>query len=122
MRKQASGASISLCGGLHHLRKERLRPRPATRSTIADASGSRAEIETIVSAHADDVAARTRLRRHYTTATLSNAGTAAVVAVVKHAGLPFDAILTAELVRTYKPAPAAYQPAVDFPGYCRIRY
>lgn len=47
-----------------------------------------------------------RLRRRFTTATLSNAGMAAVVAVVKHANLPFDAILTAELARSYKPAPA----------------
>ena len=42
---------------------------------------------------------------------------AAVVAVVKHANLPFDAILTAELARSYKPAPAVYQLAVDFLGY-----
>ena len=65
----------------------------------------------------DCIEGLTRLRRHYTTATLSNAGMAAVIAVVKHAGLPFDAILTAELVRTYKPAPAVYQLAVDFLGY-----
>ncbi|MGY8666003.1 haloacid dehalogenase type II [Bradyrhizobium sp. UFLA05-109] len=65
----------------------------------------------------DSIAGLTRLRRHYTTATLSNAGMAAVVAVVKHAGLSFDAILTAELVKTYKPAPAVYQLAVDFLGY-----
>lgn len=65
----------------------------------------------------DSIEGLTRLRRHYTTATLSNAGMAAVVAVVKHAGLPFDAILTAELVRTYKPAPPVYQLAVDLLGY-----
>ena len=54
-----------------------------------------------------------RLRRRFTTATLSNAGMAAVVAVVKHANLPFDAILTAELAKSYKPAPAVYQLAVE---------
>jgi 2-haloacid dehalogenase len=58
-----------------------------------------------------------RLRRRFVTATLSNAGMAAVVAVVKHAGLPFDAVLTAELAQTYKPAPAVYQLAVDYLGY-----
>jgi len=58
-----------------------------------------------------------RLRRRFTTATLSNAGMAAAVAVVKHAKLPFDAILTAELARSYKPSPAVYQLAVDFLGY-----
>lgn len=59
-----------------------------------------------------------RLRRRFTTTTLSNAGMAAVIDVVKHAGLPFDAILTAELARSYKPAPAVYQLAVDYLG-CR---
>lgn len=49
--------------------------------------------------------------------TLSNAGVAAVVAVVKHAKLPFDAVLTAELARSYKPSPAVYQLAVDYLGY-----
>jgi 2-haloacid dehalogenase len=58
-----------------------------------------------------------RLRRCFTTSTLSNAGMAAVVALVKHANLPFDAILTAELVKSYKPAPAVYQLAVDYLGY-----
>ncbi len=58
-----------------------------------------------------------RLRRPYTVATLSNAGMAAAVAVVKHAGLPFDAVLTAELARSYKPAPAVYQLAVDYLGF-----
>jgi 2-haloacid dehalogenase len=65
----------------------------------------------------DAVEGLARLRRRFTTATLSNAGMAAVVAVVKHAGLPFDAILTAELAGSYKPAPAVYQLAVDFLGY-----
>ncbi len=65
----------------------------------------------------DSVAGLTRLRRRFTLATLSNAGMAAVVAVVKHAALPFDAILSAELALSYKPAPAAYQLAVDYLGY-----
>lgn len=57
------------------------------------------------------------LRRRFTTATLSNAGMAAVVAVVKHARLTFDAVLTAELARNYKPAPVIYQLAVDYLGH-----
>ena len=64
----------------------------------------------------DSVAGLERLRRRYTLATLSNAGMAAVVSVVKHAALPFDAVLTAELARSYKPAPAVYQLAVDYIG------
>jgi 2-haloacid dehalogenase len=42
---------------------------------------------------------------------------AMMVEVVKHAGLPFDAILTAELAHVYKPAPAVYQLAIDYLGY-----
>lgn len=55
-----------------------------------------------------------RLARRYTLATLSNAGMAAVIAVVKRAALPFDAVFTAELARAYKPSPAVYRLAVDY--------
>jgi len=51
----------------------------------------------------DSVEGLTRLRRCFATSTLSNAGMAAVIAVVKHAALPFDAVLTAELAHSYKP-------------------
>ena len=74
-------------------------------------------IWTRLDAWPDAIEGLARLRSRFTTATLSNAGMAAVVAVVKHARLPFDAILTAELARSYKPAPAVYQLAVDFLGY-----
>jgi len=65
----------------------------------------------------DSVEGLARLRRRFVVSTLSNAGMSAMVAVVKHAKLPFDAILTAELARNYKPAPAVYQLAVDYLGY-----
>ena len=65
----------------------------------------------------DSVPGLTRLRRTFTLATLSNAGMAAVVALVKHAALPFDAILTAELAQSYKPSPAVYALAVDYLGF-----
>ena len=47
-------------------------------------------------------------------ATLSNAGMAAAIAVVKRAALPFDAVLTAELARAYKPTPAVYRLGADY--------
>ncbi|MGX4773978.1 haloacid dehalogenase type II [Bradyrhizobium guangdongense] len=65
----------------------------------------------------DAVEGLARLRRRFCTATLSNAGMASVIALVKNAGLPFDAILTAELARSYKPSSAVYQLAVDYLGY-----
>ncbi len=55
-----------------------------------------------------------RLARRYTLATLSNAGMAAVIAVVKRGALPFDAVLTAELAQAYKPAAAVYRLGADY--------
>ena len=65
----------------------------------------------------DSVEGLARLRRRFVVSTLSNAGMRTMVAVVKHAALPFDAVLTAELAQSYKPAPAVYQLAVDYLGY-----
>ncbi len=65
----------------------------------------------------DSVEGLARLRGRFVTSTLSNAGMAAVVSVVKHASLPFDAVLTAELAKSYKPSPAVYQLAVDYLGF-----
>lgn len=56
----------------------------------------------------DSAAALTRLRTRYTVVALSNGGFALLTALTKAAGLPFDAILSAELARAYKPAPAPY--------------
>jgi len=75
------------------------------------------EIWTRLDPWPDSIEGLARLRSRFVTSTLSNAGMASVVALVKHAGLPFDAILTAELAKSYKPAPAVYQLAVDLLGY-----
>lgn len=65
----------------------------------------------------DAIEGLSRLRRRFCTTTLSNAGMASLIALVKNANLPFDAILTAELATSYKPSPAVYQLAVDYLGY-----
>lgn len=65
----------------------------------------------------DSVEGLTRLRQKFVISTLSNAGMAAMISVVKHARLPFDAVLTAELAHNYKPSPTVYQLAVDYLGY-----
>ncbi|WP_298378797.1 haloacid dehalogenase type II [uncultured Bradyrhizobium sp.] len=88
--------------------------------SAAFSSDERDELNTVWSkldAWPDSVEGLARLRSRFVTSTLSNAGVAAVVAVVKHAKLPFDAVLTAELARSYKPSPAVYQLAVDYLGY-----
>jgi 2-haloacid dehalogenase len=54
-----------------------------------------------------------RLRRRYVTATLSNGGFALLTHLVKAAGLPFDCVISAELVRRYKPDPEVYRAAAE---------
>jgi 2-haloacid dehalogenase len=56
----------------------------------------------------DSVAGLTRLKRNYIIAPLSNGNVILMIDMAKRAGLPWDAILGAELVQTYKPAPEAY--------------
>lgn len=56
----------------------------------------------------DAVPGLTRLKRRFTLATLSNGNIALMVDMAKRAGLPWDAILGAEVARAYKPAPEAY--------------
>lgn len=57
----------------------------------------------------DSVAGLTRLRRRHVLCTLSNGGIALLVDLARFGGLPFDAILSAELCRTYKPDPRTYR-------------
>jgi 2-haloacid dehalogenase len=56
----------------------------------------------------DAVPGLTRLKRRFTLATLSNGNIALMVDMARRAGLPWDAILGAEVARAYKPAPEAY--------------
>jgi 2-haloacid dehalogenase len=53
----------------------------------------------------------TRLRRRFVLATLSNGNVALLVNMAKHAGLPWDCIFSAELVKQYKPALEVYRMA-----------
>jgi 2-haloacid dehalogenase len=56
----------------------------------------------------DTVPGLTRLKLQYVIAPVSNGNIALLVDMAKHAGLPWDAILGAELARAYKPDPEAY--------------
>ena len=64
----------------------------------------------------DSVAGLTRLKKKYLIAPLSNGNVALLTDMAKHAGLPWDAILGAELVRHYKPDREVYLSAADFLG------
>src|SRR5205807_8579800 len=64
----------------------------------------------------DSVAGLTRLRKKFTIAPLSNGNVALLADMAKHAGLPWDLILSAELAKHYKPDREAYLTAVDLLG------
>jgi 2-haloacid dehalogenase len=56
----------------------------------------------------DAVEGLTRLKRRFILATLSNGNVALIVNMARRAGLPWDAVLGAEVARRYKPEPEAY--------------
>jgi 2-haloacid dehalogenase len=56
----------------------------------------------------DAVGGLNRLRGRYPVSTLSNGNVSLLVAMAKHGGLPWDAVLSAELFQHYKPDPEVY--------------
>ncbi len=64
----------------------------------------------------DAVPGLTRLKRRYVLSTLSNGSFACLVNMARHAGLPWDCVLTAENARRYKPAPEVYRMAIKLLG------
>ena len=56
----------------------------------------------------DSVPGLTRLKRRFIVAPLSNGNIRLMLDMAKRAGLPWDAILGAELAHAYKPSPKAY--------------
>ena len=61
----------------------------------------------------DAVAGLSRLKRRFIIAPLSNGNISLMTNLAKHAGLPWDCILGAELARHYKPDREVYQSAAD---------
>ncbi len=57
-----------------------------------------------------------RLRRGYILVTLSNGNVSLMVDLARHGGLPWDAVLGAEVARAYKPRPEAYLRNAEFLG------
>lgn len=58
----------------------------------------------------------TRLKSKYALSTLSNADFAGMVAMSKRAGLPWDCVITADVVQAYKPDPKAYLTGIRLLG------
>ncbi len=72
----------------------------------------------------DSVAGLARLRQKYLIAPLSNGNIVLLANMAKRAGLPWDCILGAEVVRAYKPQPSAYTDTAEVlgltPGECMM--
>jgi 2-haloacid dehalogenase len=61
----------------------------------------------------DSVAGLIRLKRKYIIGTLSNGGVRLLADLARHAGLPWDVILSSDLFRHYKPDPSVYLGAAE---------
>ena len=61
----------------------------------------------------DTVGGLNRLKSQFVIATLSNGNVSLLTNMAKHAGLPWDAVFSAELAQHYKPDQRAYLKAVD---------
>ena len=70
----------------------------------------------------DAIPGLTRLKRRFILATLSNGNVALMVNMARRAGLPWDAVLGAEVAHHYKPQPEAYLTTASLlglaPGQC----
>ena len=64
----------------------------------------------------DALAGLRRLKKRFVIATLSNGNVALLVNMAKRARLPWDCVLSAEIVHHYKPDPEVYQGAAQLLG------
>lgn len=64
----------------------------------------------------DAIEGLARLKTRYIIATLSNGNISLLTHMAKHAGLPWDCVLSSELAQHYKPDPQVYATAADLLG------
>ncbi|MDF3836637.1 haloacid dehalogenase type II [Cupriavidus basilensis] len=64
----------------------------------------------------DTVPGLTRLKQRYIISTFSNGSVPCLVDTAKHAGLPWDAVFSADIVRHFKPDPETYLGVIAFFG------
>lgn len=64
----------------------------------------------------DSIDGLTTIRRRYVIGPLSNGNLALLVNMAKRTGLPWDVVIGADILRAYKPLPAAYTRAAELLG------
>jgi len=99
---------------LHRMTLETLLPQFGLTSLTEAERGALNRAWHRLDAWPDTVAGLTRLKKRFTIAPLSNGNIALMTDLAKHAGLPWDCVLGAELVRHYKPDHEVYESAADF--------
>ena len=64
----------------------------------------------------DTIGGLQRLRSRFVVATLSNGNISLLANMAKHAGLPWDCLLSAEVTGAFKPQPGCYESAAELLG------
>jgi 2-haloacid dehalogenase len=102
--------------GLHRTILDEIRPRFGLGDLSEPELDALNRVWHRLDAWPDSVAGLQRLKARHVIATLSNGNVALLVNMAKHAGLPWDAVLSAELFQHYKPDPEVYQGAATLLG------
>ncbi len=102
--------------GLHRASLEQLAPRFGLAGLDHDALHRLTRAWHRLKPWPDSVPGLARLKRHYVIAPLSNGNVALLTNMAKSAGLPWDAVLSAELFRHYKPDSETYLGAAALLG------
>ena len=103
--------------GLHRVILDELIPRFGLGSLTDDERDRLNRVWHRLDPWPDAVAGLTRLKSSYVISTLSNGNIALLVNMAKRAGLPWDCVLSAEIMKHYKPDPQVYQGAAQLLGF-----
>ena len=114
MQRARSGAiAWANVDGLHRVILDELIPRFGLEALDEPARRHLNFVWHRLAAWPDAVAGLQRLKAKYTVSTLSNGNISLLVEMAKRAGLPWDCVLSAEIVKHYKPDPEVYQGAAQ---------
>ena len=115
-RTRGAGSAWADIDTLHRQILDTLLPRFGLSALSEDERGQLNRVWHRLMPWPDAVGGLNRLRGRYVIGTLSNGNISLLVDMAKHAGLPWDCVLSAELARRYKPDPEVYLMAARLLG------